>query len=133
MIHDLQKYKVYMEYIFTDYIRFFNLDRFFSIASCYFSSKIPKNSLFQILTVSVFHSVAVSWWRRNTFTSFVNGTYTELIGHAFLQVRYFEFGVIRRCWHDFDPIRLIFVQHFNNVMSNWSSTIALWWFPFQCH
>lgn len=70
-------------------------------------------------------------WRR--LASFVDGTHAELVGHAFLQPGHLELTGIGLGWHQLGPIRLILVQHLNDVVRDGTAAIALGRLPLQRH
>lgn len=84
-----------------------------------------------ILTIAMTNDMIFGWLRRCRLASLVHSSHAELICHSFFQTGNLKFACICFSWHQFDPIRLILIQHFDNVMLNRTTTIRLGWLPFQ--
>lgn len=64
-------------------------------------------------------------------TGLVVSTNAELIDHLLLQAFYFSLRSRVSGLHYFDPIRGELVFYFDGIMRDRSSTVALWFLPFQ--
>lgn len=85
------------------------------------------------LTIPVLAKVVVRRIARLARASLIVSTNAELINHLLLETFYFSLRSRVSGFHYFDPIDGELVLHLDGIMCNRSSTIALWFLPFQRH